>query len=819
MNAVPTLLRYPIWYFVEIFQFWVKFYPRTLILLSDALALKAAIKNLLAPYRKDRTFVGFFIGIVVRIVYSVGGLLFLVGTFIVLSFAFLIYFSLPLVGFLFAVSISDYFLINILGLFMLAVPFGFYFFNQVIKAPRLDESGYPVQWEYEVFKRLQLNPEGALTAMQNGTFEQFLKERKLAIVDYEITREWVAHRQWQKNAWKYWQDEHYKRFIGTNLGWVSGFLREAKYFTSDITQEANARKVFPWQGLNDVLSRVQTTLLREHHNNVLLVGAPGVGKTSVIYAIAQHMNELGGYRVIEINLAGMLAGSGREGEFERRFTTTMKEFKEGDVILVIEDIDQLLTAGVGQYFFPVLDKGDFPIIATTTNQKLRDVLEVEKTFLNAFEQIRLDEPDVPDVLFILQEKVTGYESRYNILISYQALKATIELAEKYITDRVFPTKALDLLEEACASLASGRFDSSKKDKKQLHMLTAQHIEYVVTELTGVAVGDVGEEESTKLLKLEQLLHQRIIGQDDAVQEISSALRRARSGLVSGGRPIGSFLFLGPTGVGKTQTAKTFSEVYFGSEDKMIRFDMSEFSEFGMIDRFLDRISDDVRKQPFATLLLDEFEKADRKIHNLFLQVFEDGRITDTHGNVVDFRNTIIIATSNAVKPEESFSPELRNRFDGIVQFKQLEQGQIIQIAMLELQALAKRLYEKEIELTFSPTLVEAVAQLGYDPQYGARPLRRAVQDHIENPLADALLKETIQTGDRIYLDWKNNHLFIQHAEDVVEETNSETNESIPAEPKQETTSTTEDIDKVHEGEIIVGEDSSGEEDMIIKSQE
>ena len=368
---------------------------------------------------------------------------------------------------------------------------------------------------------------------------------------------------------------------------------------------------------------------------------------------------------------------------------------------------------------------------------------------------------MPDVLFILQEKVPHLESKYGVFITYQAIRATVDIADLYITEKSFPRKDIDLLEETCASIQSGRFVGDGKDKK---VVARSHLEQMVTEVTGIAVGTVSESESDKLIQLEKILHQRIVGQNEAVEEIASAMRRARSGLVSGERPIGSFMFLGPTGVGKTLTAKTFAEIYFGSEERMVRMDMSEYSEYGMVERFLDRISDLVRQDPFSVVLLDEFEKADRKIHNLFLQILEDGVMTDTNGNVVDFKNTIIIATSNATDPEESFSPELRNRFDGLIKYTPLAQDQVQEITKLELKEITKKMYEKEIDVSYTPELIAAVSELGFDPEYGARPVRRAIQDHVENPLADALLKEDIEAGDRILLDWQDGHLDIKHLE-------------------------------------------------------
>lgn len=757
MQIISKLLRYPIWYYADGFRFWIRFYPRTITLIADSMGVKAIMQHLLAPYRKDNTVVGRVIGIIVRLVYGGAGIIFVIAAFFGLLLVMLFYFFLPLIGFLLIISISDYAWPNLFGVALIGMPVIYYVVTEVILVPQYMPDGYLVKWEKEVMRRLELNPEGAIAARKHDSFEQFLKERNLTLIDYEITRQWIAHQEWQKQEWKYWRDDHFKRYVGTNLGWVSGFMREAKYFTTNLTQEAPRRKVYPWPGMEQMLDRILTILVRETHNHVLLVGDPGVGKTSVIYALAKLMNERGGYQVIDLNIAGMLAGANHEGEFERRFIKAMQEFRNAEIILVVEDIERLVTGGVAQYFYPVLDKGDFPIIATTDSRSMREILERDTKFMGAFEKIQVAEPDLPDVLFVLQEKVKELENRYGVYITYQALKATIEVSERYVTDKAFPSKAIDVLDEACASVATGRFEATDGKK----IVGATHIERMVSEITGVSVGEVGEGEQERLLRLEQLLHEFIVGQDEAVQQIAAAMRRARSGLKAGDRPIGSFLFVGPTGVGKTLTAKVFAQVFFGSRDKMARFDMSEFSEFGTMERFLDRLSDVIRSNPFSVLLADEFEKADQKIHNLFLQILDEGRITDTHGNEVDIKNTIVIATSNAKDLERAFSPELRNRFDGIIEYKPLDPAQILDVVRLELGDLGNTMHEKQIEVTFSPTLIKAIAEIGYDPEMGGRPIRRAIQDSIENPLADALIREDIKAGDAIYLDWENNQLVIK----------------------------------------------------------
>lgn len=765
LKKIPRIFSYPYWYFISNGIFWFKFVTRSSIMLKDSLGLKAIIKNFFAPFRKDRTWVGRFMGVVVRTGYGFGGIVFLIIFTIILIVLAFMYFALPVAGVALLLATSTdptgTLLLKGVGLAFLVLPLFYYVYSVIIKAPKFLPDGYPEMWEHKVAKRLMLSYEEINDVKARGEFEQYLKDRKLQLLDYEIVREWTSHRAWEADDWKFWQDEHFHRFIGTNLAWVSGFMRESKYFTEDLTSEVLRRKVYKWKGMDDLIERILTVMAREHHNNALLVGAPGVGKTSVIYSVARLMNEVGGLRVISLNAGAMMSGAGMQGEFERRFAVAMNEFGDAEIVLVIENVDQLVSGGVAHHFFPILEGGYFPIIASATHQKMREVIEPEGTFINAFEQIPIVEPELPDVFFILQEKIRDFERRYGVFITYQAMKASVELSEHYVVDRAFPTKAIDLLEEACSAKVSGKFRGEGNN-----YVTDDHIKDILTELTGIAVGDVEGEESEKLLHLEQILHERIIAQDDAVSEVAAALRRARSGLSSGERPIASFLFLGPTGVGKSLTTKSFAEVYFGSQDKMVRFDMSEFSEFGTVDRFLDRASDNIRSNPFTVVLLDEFEKADRKIHNLFLQVLEDGRITDTKGNVVNFTNTIIVATSNAVQPELAFSPELRNRFDGMIQFKALDLEQIKQVSELELKYLAKKMEDREVEFVFSPALIEAIAELGYDPQFGARPIRRAIQDHVENPLADALIKEDIEAGDKVLLDWENSKLKISHLDEA-----------------------------------------------------
>jgi len=574
--------------------------------------------------------------------------------------------------------------------------------------------------------------------------------------DLKQVTAWMEEREIKEKSWQFWDDRFFKRAQGVDLGWVSGFTPTLKTFTLDITKAAGQGQLPLVFGRDKEINEVVEILSGANRNNVLIIGPAGVGKSSIVYGIAQRMllgkkeivesKKVSGKKILSLDTAGLLAGTSGRGDLEERITRALEEIKGGNIILMIDEIHSLMKAGVADFLSPTLSLGQIQVIGTTTPEDYKETIENNQTFASYFQTVRLEEPSEEDSMKILEGVVSRLEQEHQVTISYPALEAAVKLSKKFIHDRSLPSKAIELIDEAAVR---------KSKVKGQKIVTAEDIASLLSDKIRVPLEKLSGEESEKLLNLEKILQERIIGQDKAVVAVANALRRARSGMASGKRPIGSFLFLGPTGVGKTETAKVLSETYFGSQAEMIRFDMTEFSEHGSVNRFLDRLCDQVRSRPFAVLLVDEFEKAEGDIHNLFLQIMDDGRLTDLKGRTVDFTNTFVIATSNSQDIHKDFRPELLNRFDGIVQFNSLTPDDVVKIARLLLNQVVKQMKEKEIEIEFSDEVVRKIAELGFDPNWGARPLRRVIQEKIENKLAEMLLKKELLSGQKMVIELKD----------------------------------------------------------------
>ncbi|RMD58737.1 AAA family ATPase [Candidatus Parcubacteria bacterium] len=523
-------------------------------------------------------------------------------------------------------------------------------------------------------------------------------------------------------------------------------------------------------------------------HGAMLVGPPGAGKNTIISGIAQRMVKedvplmLQDKRLLELDIARIISGSSPTQAQEKLIVALDEAKRAGNIVIYINDIENIMGISAGgegsldlsEVLVNELQRGSLYCLASTTNQGYIKYIE-GKPLGNTFAKIEVEEPDKNEAIRIIESKIGALEGRYQVYFSYNAVEMVEKLSRRYIHDRFLPEKAIDLL-----NLVAVRVN---KERGPQSIVTQEDIAKAVSEITKIPVAKISEQESKKLLNLEAEIHKRMVDQEEAVKAVAASLRRARAQLREGKRPIANFLFLGPTGVGKTELAKTVAEIYFGSETTMIRIDMSEFQHAASIEKMIGspygikgHLTEAVRRSPFSLILLDEFEKAHPDILNLFLQVMDDGRLTDGEGRRIDFTNSIIIATSNAgalfiqesIKAGEAVEtikqrlinevlpklmrPELINRFDGVIVFKPLTIKEVEQIAALMLNKVGKLLEDKGIGLEINLEGVKKLAQEGFDPKFGARPLRRLLQDTIENQIANKILAGELARRDTVVID-------------------------------------------------------------------
>ncbi len=562
-------------------------------------------------------------------------------------------------------------------------------------------------------------------------------------------------------------------------------------YSRDLTAAARDNRLPFVVGRDDELAEVFRIMTSGR--SVILVGDPGVGVTNVLYALAEHMAaeavpaNMQDKRLVELSAAAVVAGAGGVGQLEQRMQAIITEItRAGNIVLAVDHVDQLSgisSTGSGldaaQMLAQAIGQRQFQSVATATISDFRRGVE-GSPLSSAFEKVDVPEMDPDHALRVLEARIGGVESKYGVYFSFDALDQAVHLSHRYMHERPLPGKALELLEEAAVA--------AKKNRGQNTLISGQDVAAIITERTKITVTDVTASEQQKLLHLEDQLHERVIGQDEAVKAVANALRRARAELRDTRRPIANLLFLGPTGVGKTELAKTVAAAYFGSEDNMIRLDMSEYQELSSISRLIGApagyrgsegggvLTEAVRHQPYALVLLDELEKAHPDILNLFLQVMDDGRLTDASGRTIDFTNVIIIATSNAgtqhiqdrqrqgarletIKEElmtgvlsQYFRPEFLNRFDSIVVFSPLGPLEVAKITGLMIDQIAQRLATKGIFLRATPEAIAELAAKGFDPLFGARPLRRIVQEQVDNALAEYLLQGKLSRRDVAVLE-------------------------------------------------------------------
>lgn len=591
----------------------------------------------------------------------------------------------------------------------------------------------------------------------------------------------------------------------------------------DLTEQAKNGKLDPITGRDREIERMINILVRRTKNNPIIIGEAGVGKTAIVEGVAQMIAsgkvspELQNKKIFQLDLSSLIAGASHRGEFEERLKDVIKEIQASDnkVILFIDEIHTLIGAGdeggaldASNILKPYLSRGQIQLIGTTTTAEYRKYFEKDRAFERRFQPILCDEPSEEVALQMLEILKPKYESFHKVSFTPEAMKSAVHLSKRYIGERYLPDKAIDLLDEAGAQVRLSHTSGSRADINVLET----DIQKVVSQWTGVPITKLTEKESEKLLHLEEMIHKRFVNHEMAVAAVSEAVRRGRIGLSNANRPIASFIFLGPTGVGKTELAKTLAEIMFGKEDAMIRLDMSEYMEKHEVAKLIGappgyvgyeeggQLTEAVRVKPYSIVLLDEIEKAHPDVFNILLQLLEDGRLTDNKGNTISFKNTIIIATSNigsnmiqeklgaskAPPPivnttnEQSmfatlakilmeelrkfFKPELLNRFDEVVIFEPLAPKHMMEIAVHGIETTKKLLHEQNIDLKVTENALAQLAKEGYDPLYGARPLRRLIQTSIENQIAILLINKTFISGDTIAVDYdpnQNKYIFLK----------------------------------------------------------
>jgi ATP-dependent Clp protease ATP-binding subunit ClpC len=647
------------------------------------------------------------------------------------------------------------------------------------------------EWFKDVWMRIGKNPsEIDLQSVTNSEYlEKFLRECDLTAEEFQKIVSWEGSRRMEKEEKKkFWHENNLYNRPAIGEKWTFAYTVHLDRYSTDLSEnDPSDYKNEKLVGRSRELDMMELILTRPNQNNVLLVGEAGTGKRSLIHALAEKIRKktanpfLLRKRVLEIKIGEILSGLTEKGQIEDVLRSMFFEASyAGNVILIIENIGHYLNANpqspgddISAVLEEFLESPSFQLIGLADPSEFHENIEKKEALTKHFEKIQLEEMKANEAIDVLLDEIERIE-KGKIIFTYQSLREIVKVADRYITDSPFPEKALDLLEEVLLFWSQSSTEP---------LIFPQIVDEVVSKKIKVPLGEMQSEEKEKLVNLETVLHKRVIGQEFAVKQIAETMRRARVGMANATKPIGSFLFLGPTGVGKTESAKALAESYFGDEKRMIRLDMSEYQNADSLDRLLGSVEinmtgqliNKVKENPYALLLLDEIEKAHPNILNIFLQILDEGWVTDAFGKKINFRNLIVIATSNAgsdfikeavqakMEPQELqeklldfivkkgiFRPEFLNRFEGVIFFHPLTQEEILKVANLQLARYASRLKEIEnIDIQFEPGIAGLVVEKGYDRKFGARSVDRFIQDRIGDKVVKKLVSGEIRKGDSL----------------------------------------------------------------------
>ena len=824
------VIHFPNWWYQGGLQWWTRFFRNLLVFLDNKLAVRLMLKMMLVPLFHDTSFLGRFLSLSFRLIrVMLGGVVILLAS-IAMVFWLATWLLLPIV-LLFG--------LGVVGWLVIAVVWLIDFNKQLSRPLKLKLELKPTRLRHYVsksmlklmkqashdsqalvlalaedkkvrllLKRLEIQPETVKKlrplmilkdwlkqAYQEAiglesemiSSEHFLlsllKEENLRYKEAKLTIKWLKKQKiWAKTPF-IWDKEYVIRPMGgVNRAWTGIPTPLLDKYSTDLTQKASKHELQEVFGKEEPIDQMAKILSRKQQNNVLVTGEPGSGKTTLVKAMAQEIirgvksKGLKFKRLVSLDVSRLSAGA-NEAELNHRITKIIEEIVAAEnIILFVDEVHNLATINrdmpeTSDLFIalePPLSEGSFQFIGATNNENYKKFIEPNEAFSRLFEKVELKEASVDQTLEVLEYLAFKLERSEKVTVTSLALQMIISLSKQLIHDRVFPDKAVNLLDEVVAVVTSS-------DK---NLVTSAVVQELLTKKTKVPVQAITKQETDLLLNLEKKLHQRVVGQDTAIVSIAEAIRRARTGLKDPKKPIASFMFAGPTGVGKTETAKTLAAEFFKSEKIMIRLDMSEFQNLDSLNRLIGappgdkvheggQLTEAVRHQPYTLVLLDEIEKAHPKIVNLFLQVLDDARLTDSRGKIIDFSNTIIIATTNVGTRELSkasgetsakqaiedhFPPEFLNRFTGLVIFKHLTEIEVEEIVKLKLDKLTQLLKKQEILIKFDVSVVKSLAKEGFSTKWGGRQVDRVIQEKVMNKIAKKILTKEIKKRELVRFD-------------------------------------------------------------------